>query len=267
MIRRGGWAGSTRGWPVSCTHDSKRPACCGAWRNGRPPPAAVVRHRVARGASSAPRHSPTPPPLREQIVRGHHSFQPLADAGLLSGREADALTSPSVPATCPGCSTRSPTTSTDGIAPSPGIGRRDGAAGGDHGHRSLGLRDLHRHLLSDRPPDSGKVVKAVAETKHQNERVTRVRPSRRRGFTIFEMMAATAGARRGCDDLGSLGPVVGKPASCRDQEDAARSRRPRPCSTGSTRVPGRRSLPGPSKICSSPPRQNASWAIRNWPSP
>ena len=29
--------------------------------------------------------------LREQIVRGHHSFQPLADAGLLSGREADAL--------------------------------------------------------------------------------------------------------------------------------------------------------------------------------
>ncbi len=35
-------------------------------------------------------------------------------------------------------------------------------------------------------------MKAVAETKHQNERVTRVRPSRRRGFTIFEMMAATA---------------------------------------------------------------------------
>jgi prepilin-type N-terminal cleavage/methylation domain-containing protein len=35
-------------------------------------------------------------------------------------------------------------------------------------------------------------VKAVAETKHQNERAPHVRPSRRRGFTIFEMMAATA---------------------------------------------------------------------------
>jgi type II secretory pathway component PulF len=29
--------------------------------------------------------------LREQIVRGNNGFQPLADAGLLSGREADAL--------------------------------------------------------------------------------------------------------------------------------------------------------------------------------
>jgi type II secretory pathway component PulF len=92
VIRRGGWAGVNTGlvsfvYPrletpgvlrsLAQTVACHQPLSYGIESLEVHHPHRGIRRRLRR--------------LREQIVRGHHSFQPLADAGLLSGREADAL--------------------------------------------------------------------------------------------------------------------------------------------------------------------------------
>ncbi len=93
VIRRGGWAGVNTGLASFVYPRLETPGVLRSLAQ------TVACHQpLSYGIESLEVHHPHRGirrrlrRLREQIVRGHHSFQPLADAGLLSGREADALT-------------------------------------------------------------------------------------------------------------------------------------------------------------------------------
>jgi type IV pilus assembly protein PilC len=92
VTRRGGWAGVNTGLASFVYPRLETPGVLRSLAQ-----TVACRHPLSYGIESLEVHHPHRGirrrlrRLREQIVRGHHSFQPLADAGLLSGREADAL--------------------------------------------------------------------------------------------------------------------------------------------------------------------------------
>lgn len=92
VTRRGGWAGVHTGLPSFFYPRLETPGILRSLAQ------TVVCHQpLSYGIESLEVHHPHRGirrrlrRLREQIVRGHQSFQPLADAGLLSAREADTL--------------------------------------------------------------------------------------------------------------------------------------------------------------------------------